>query len=125
MDPKGKNVLIVATFGPEAPARCPAPFLFAEAAAASGAKVSLFFVLQGVRLLKRGLAETVYAKESGRSMRQFMDEALQAGVRFYVCASALELNDMTADDLVDEAENLVGPSFLVVQGLEADLVLSF
>ena len=59
MDPKGKNVLIVATFGPEAPARCPAPFLFAQAAAASGAEVSLFFVLQGVRLLKRGLAEDI------------------------------------------------------------------
>jgi predicted peroxiredoxin len=125
MDPKGKSVLIVATFGPEAPARCPAPFMFAQAGAASGAEVSLFFVLQGVRLLKRGIAETVYAKEGGRSMRQFMDEALQAGAKFYVCAAALELNDMTPDDLVDEVENLVGPSFLITKGLEADLVLSF
>lgn len=125
MDSTSKKVLIVATFGPEAPARCPAPFLFAQAAADSGAEVSLFFVLQGVRLLKRGIAETVCAKEGGRSMRQFIDETLRAGVKFYVCGAALELNDMTPDDLIDEAEDLVGPSFLITAGLEADLVLSF
>lgn len=125
MDPQGKRVLIVATCGPELPARWPAPFLFAQAAAAMGAGVSVFFVLQGVQLLKRGLAETVVAKEGGRSLRQFIDEALHAGVTFQVCGAALELNGMTPDDLIDEADNLVGPSYLVTAGLDADLVLSF
>ena len=32
---------------------------------------------------------------------------------------------MTPEDLIDEVDELVGPSFLVKQGLQSDLVLSF
>jgi hypothetical protein len=32
---------------------------------------------------------------------------------------------MHPDDLIEEAENLVGPSFLITKGVEADLVLNF
>ncbi len=120
-----KQVLIVATCGPELPQRTPAPFLFAQQAAAQGHQVSICFVLQAPLLLKRDLIGTVRAKEGGRTMREWVDETLAAGVTFYVCDAALQLCDMTPDDLIDEVENLVGPSFLITQGLASDLVLSF
>ncbi len=125
MHSTGKQVLIVATCGPELPQRTPAPFLFAQHAAAQGHQVSICFVLQAPLLLKRDLIETVRAKEGGRTMREWVDETLAAGVTFYVCDAALQLCDMTPDDLIDEIENLVGPSFLITQGLASDLVLSF
>jgi len=31
---------------------------------------------------------------------------------------------MTPDDLIEAVENLVGPSFLIDKGIEADLVLN-
>ena len=112
----GKHVLVVATFGPANPERCPAPFMFAGEAAKAGAEAGICFVLQAPQLLKRGIAQGLRPKEGGRTIREFIDEALALGVHFYVCDAALELCDMTAEDLIEEVEELVGPSFVVKQG---------
>lgn len=124
-DYAGKKVLIVASFGMNNPERCPAPFLFAGEAAKAGAEAGICFVLQAPQILKRGAAENLRAKEGGRTLRQFIDEALELGVKFYVCDAALLLCDMTPEDLIEEIDDLVGPSFLIKQGLKSDLVLSF
>ncbi len=125
MDAKDKHVLIVATHGPEAPERCSAPFFFATRAARLGARVEICFILQSALLLKQGVAEEVCAKEGGRSMRRFLDDALQSGVVFHPCDAAMKLNEMTPDDLIEEVDGLVGPNYLITRGLEADLVLTF
>jgi predicted peroxiredoxin len=121
----GKKVFVIATFGSANPERCPAPFVFAGEAAKAGAEVGINFVLQAPLMLKQGVAETLHSKEGGRTIREFIDEALGLGVKFYVCDTALALCDMTPEDLIEEAEDLVGPSFLIKKGLESDLVLSF
>ena len=94
-------------------------------AAKAGAEAGICFVLQAPQILKRGAAENLRAKEGGRTLRQFIDEALELGVKFYVCDAALLLCDMTPEDLIEEIDDLVGPSFLIKQGLKSDLVLSF
>ena len=121
----GKKVFVIATFGSANPERCPAPFVFAGEAAKAGAEVGINFVLQAPLMLKQGVAETLHSKEGGRTIREFIEEALGLGVKFYVCDTALALCDMTPEDLIEEAEDLVGPSFLIKKGLESDLVLSF
>jgi len=121
----GKKVLVVATFGAENPERCPAPFMFAGEAVKAGAEAGICFILQAPQLLKRGVAEGLRAKDGGRTIREFIDEALELGVSFYVCDAALQLCNMTPEELIEEVEALVGPSFLVKQGLQSDLVLSF
>jgi predicted peroxiredoxin len=122
---KGKKVLVVASYGPENPERCSTPFFFAERAARLGARVSICFILHSALLLKPGVAEEVCTKEGGRSIRSFMDRALKAGVVLYACDAALMLNGMSPEDLIEEVENLVGSNFLITQGLESDLVLTF
>ncbi|MEW5831151.1 MAG: DsrE family protein [Chloroflexota bacterium] len=121
----GKKVLVVATFGSANPERCPAPFMFAGEAAKAGAEAGICFILQAPQLLKRGVSENLRAKDGGRTIREFIDEALGLGVSFYVCDAALQLCNMTPEDLIEEVEALVGPSFLIKQGLRSDLVLSF
>jgi predicted peroxiredoxin len=121
----GKKVLIVATFGMNNPERCPAPFMFAGEAIKAGAEAGICFVLQAPQILKQGVAENLVAKEGGRKIREFIDEALELGVKFYVCDAALQLCDMTPEDLIEDVEDLVGPSFLIKQGLKSDLVLTF
>lgn len=123
--PETQKVLVTATYGPANPERCPGAFVFATEAAKAGAQTSLVFVLQAPLLLKRGVADTLHPKEGGRSIREFIDESLQAGVQFYACDTALELCDLTADDLIEEIDMLVGPVFLITEGLKADLVLTF
>lgn len=125
MDYKNAKVLIVATCGPENPERCAAPFFFAQQAADLGASVSICFILQSPLLLKPGIAENLRAKEGGSPISDFIQIALKAGVEFNVCDAALKMNDMSPDDMIEEVDNLVGPSFLVTRGLESDLVLSF
>lgn len=121
----GKKVLVVATFGSENPERCPGPFVFAVEAARAGAEARIVFVLQAPLILKQGVAENLRPKEDARTIREFIDEALETGVSFYVCDTALQLCDMAPEDLIEEAEDLVGPSFLIKEGLKSDLVLSF
>lgn len=125
MSPKDARVFIVATCGPSTPERCAAPFFFAKQAADQGARVSICFILQSALLLKQGVANSVYAKEGGRPVSDFIQAALQAGVVFNVCDAALKMNDMSPGDLIDEVDSLVGPSFLITGGLEANLVLNF
>lgn len=125
MDAQGKTVFIVASHGPECPERCAAPFFFAREAARQGAQVGICFILTGALLIKRGVAETICAKEGGRPVRHFLERAVDAGVELFACDAALKMNDMTTTDLVDEVDNLVGPSYLITQGLKADLVLNF
>jgi uncharacterized protein len=121
----GKKIMVVATFGSANPERCPGPFVFAGEAAKAGAEAGIVFVLQAPLILKQGVAEKMCAKEGGRTIREFIEEALELGVKFYVCDTALSLCDMTTEDLIEEVEDLVGPSYLVKEGLKADLVLSF
>lgn len=121
----GKKVLVVATFGSDNPERCPGPFVFAAEAARGGAEAGICFVLQAPLILKQGVADNLRPKEGARTIREFIDEALEMGVDFYVCDTALDLCSMTPEDLIEEAEDLVGPSFLVKQGMKSDLVLSF
>lgn len=124
-DYAGKKVLIVATFGANNPERCPAPFMFAGEAIKAGAEAGICFILQAPQILKTGVAENLVAKQGGRTIREFIEEALALGVKFYVCDAALQLCDMTPEDLIDEVDDLVGPSFLIKQGLVSDLVVSF
>lgn len=119
------QVLIVYTQSLDDPAQCGAPFLYAQDAAAAGHQTEIFFTTRGTALLKKGVAETVFPKAGGKSIRQFIDETVAKGVRLIVCAPSLALNDMTEDDLIDEADNLVGTAYLIKKGLEADLVLTF
>ena len=56
---------------------------------------------------------------------EFIQNALDAGVKFYICSASLELNDISQTELIDRADNLVSSIFLTKKGLESDLVLSF
>ena len=125
MEAQSKQVFIVATCGPESPDRCAAPFYFGQKAARLGARVRICFILHSALLLKEGVAEKVFAKEGGRPVRDFLDAALQAGVELFACDAALKMNGMRPSDLIQEVDNLVGPNFLITQGLESDLVLNF
>jgi len=120
-----KKILMMLTSGPGTPERCAAPFFFAIGAAKMGHDVSLFFTMQATQLLRQGVADCICVKAGGRPVSQFIQSALDAGVKFYICSASLELNDISQADLIEQVDNLVSSTFLTKKGLEADLVLSF
>ena len=124
MDDEGAVVVFV-TSGPDLPQRCATPFYMASIAAAMDNDAEVIFQIDGVLLMKKGVAENIVAKEGGKCIIDFIREAKEAGVEMYVCSAALQLHDMTEDDLIEECDGVVGAAYMTDQGLEASLVLCY
>ena len=124
MDDDGAVVVFV-TSGPDLPQRCATPFYMASVAAAMDNDAEVICQIDGVLLMKKGVAEGIVAKEGGKPIIDFIREAKEAGVEMYVCSAALQLHDMTEDDLIEECDGVVGAAYMTDQGLEASLVLCY
>ena len=79
MDDEGKMTVFV-TSGPETPQRCATPFYMANIAAAMDNEAEMIFQIDGVLLMKKGVAEGLVAKEGGKRIIDFIKEAKEAGV---------------------------------------------
>ena len=124
MDDEGKVVVFV-TSEPETPQRCATPFYMATVAAAMDNEAEMIFQIDGVLLMKKGVAEGLTAKEGGKLIIDFVREAKEAGVTMRVCSAALQLHDMTPEDLIEECDGVVGAAYMVDRGLESRMVLYY
>jgi uncharacterized protein len=118
-----RTLLIIVTSGPEDPRRCVTPFQVAAIGAVMEWEVDMYFTIGGARLLKRGVAETVQRDHGGKTVGEWLHEAIDLGVRMYVCTDSMELNDVTRDDLVDGVE-LAGIASMLAMAEEARIVLT-
>ncbi len=119
------SFLMFVTSGPATPQRCATPFYMASVVAAMDSAAEMIFQIDGVLLMKRGVAESLTAKEGGKSILAFIREAKQAGVKMKVCSAALTLHDMTEADLIPECDGVVGAAYMVDRALECTRVLSY
>lgn len=118
------KVLIVMTSGPDTPRRCATPFFMANLAAVMDQEVTMFFTIDGIKLVEKGVAEDLYPKAGGKSVAEFRDDCIEAGVKFMACTAATELHDLTEDDLIDGVE-MAGGATMMAMATEAGTVLSF
>ncbi len=121
-----KGIMYVQTHGVDEPEKSATPFLLAAAAAALDIEASIFFTMNGGTLLKRGAAEQLMVKPGGGGMalRYFMEQALELGVKLYVCQPSLDLHNLTTEDLIDEVQ-VTGRVAFNNMALRADAVISF
>jgi predicted peroxiredoxin len=120
-----ESVLYVMTHGLESPERCATPFFLASTAAAMDLETGIYFTMNGPQLLKKGVAETIGPKgEEGQKLAFFIDQALDCGVSLYVCQPSLDLNDLSADDLIDGVKMIGGAAFNDM-AMEARAVVTF
>lgn len=89
-------------------------------------EVGVYFTQLGPSLLKKGVAEQLRIKKGsvGQTLRHFIDQALEVGVKFYVCQPSLDLNDLKMEDLIDGVEMIGGAAFNDM-ALEAQRVICF
>ena len=118
------KVMIIMTSGPDTPRRCATPFFFATLAAAMDYEVTMFFTIDGTLLLKKGLAETVYPKEGGKPVSDFIQDALDADVTFLACTASTELHDLQPSDLIDGVK-MVGGATMWQLAEDCKTVLTF
>lgn len=99
---------------PSNPHSLGAPFFQATAAAVMDYEVEIVLTTDAGLLMKKGVAENLRVKEgSPKSVYDFIKDAYDAGVVFKVCTPALELNDFTEDDLIEECSGVVGGAYIV------------
>ncbi|MFZ5881328.1 MAG: DsrE/DsrF/DrsH-like family protein [Chloroflexota bacterium] len=118
------KILIVMTSGPETPRRCATPFFFATLAAAMDYEVTMFFTIDGTLLLKKGVAENVYPKAGGKPISAFIQDAIDAGVKFTACTASTELNDIKVEDLMDGVK-MVGGAYMWQLAEDAKTTMTF
>jgi predicted peroxiredoxin len=118
-----KKILYVQTSGVDTPERTYAPFILAATAAAMGLDATIYFVIKGVTVVKRGEAEKVKLGQFP-TLRQVMDQAIKAGVKFAVCEQSCMLLGINRGDFVPEGK-VVGAATLNDMALDADAVLPF
>ena len=120
-----EKVMLIMTSGPEDPRRCATPFFFATLGAAMEYDVTMFFTIDGTLLLKKGVAETVYPKEGGKPVSEFIQDALDAGVKFMACTASTELHDIDpTTDMIDDVK-MVGGAWMWQEAEECKTVLTF
>ena len=121
------RLLYVHTGGVNNPERSATPIYLATTAAAMDCEVGIYFTVNGPTLLRKGVPETLIVPKydgKGAPLRHFIDQALDLGVKFYVCQPSLDLHGLTKDDLIPEVEMIGGAAFNDM-ALEADQVISF
>lgn len=118
-----EKILYVQTSGIDTPERTYAPFILATTAVAMGIDATIYFVIKGVTIVKKGEAEKVKLGEFP-SLQQVMDQAIQAGVKLEVCEQSCMLLGIDRGDFVDESV-VVGAATLNDRALDADSVLCF
>jgi len=125
-DDDTKRILYVQTSGAESPERSATVFFLAASAAALDVEVGIYFTQFGPTLLKKGVPEQLRIKKGsvGATLRHFIDQALDLGVKLYVCQPSLDLNDLQKDELIPEVEMIGGAAFNNM-ALESDRVICF
>ncbi len=99
--------------------------MFSMLAAAMDQDTVLYCVQAGADVMVKGAAEANDTSKPGApTIRQRMDEALEAGVRFEVCEQTANVRNIKAEDLIDGAI-LMGGAKLIDYAIEANGQLVF
>jgi len=125
-DDSEKTVVIIMTSGPSTPQRCATPFYLGSLLAAMDAEVHIFFTMEGVRLMEKGVAEGLIAMEGGKRIIEFIRDAKRAGVILHVCQPALPGYKIDQGlDLIREVDHVSRAGMLADLILSCDKVFSF
>lgn len=118
-----KKILYVQTSGLRTPQRLYSPFVLAATAVAMDIEPIVYFLGEGITVVKKGEAEKIRIGQFP-SLRQVMDQALGAGVKMMVCEQSCMLLNLDRGDFVPEAQ-VVGAATLNDLALDADATMWF
>jgi predicted peroxiredoxin len=118
-----QRILYVQTSGVDTPERLYAPFILGSTAAAMDIEATVYFLIKGITVVKRGEAEKIKLG-SFPTLREVMDQAVRAGVRLLVCEQSCQLLGLDRGDFTEDA-SVVGAATLNDLLLESDAVMTF
>ena len=115
-----KLLIIMSNTDPNNSAALGAPFLQATVAAAMEYDVEVILTGRSGEMAIRGVAEKLYIKpDSNKTVYDIMREAYEAGVKFKVCTSTLEL---WGEDLIPEITETIGGAYVISEAMDDNTV---
>lgn len=118
-----KHMLYVQTSGVDTPKRLYSPFVLGMTAKAMDIDATIYFLGEGITVVKKGEAEKV-REGSFPTVKEVMDQAIAAGVKLMVCERSTQLLNLDRGDLIEEAK-VVGAATLNDLVLDADGTMWF
>jgi predicted peroxiredoxin len=118
-----KKILYVLTSGLDAPHRLYAPFVLAATARAMEIEATIYFVMKGVEVIKKGEAEKI-KMGNFPPLSEVINQAIEAGVKLVACDQSTQLIGLERGGYVEEC-GIVGSATLNDLSLEADAILTF
>lgn len=117
------SILYVQTSGLDTPERLYAPFILGMTAKAMDVDASIFFMIKGITVMKKGEAEKVKIGNFP-SLKDVMEQAINVGVKMYICEQSTQLLGIPRGDFIP-AGTIAGAGTLNDLALDADAVISF
>ncbi|PIU28156.1 MAG: sulfur reduction protein DsrE [Candidatus Hydromicrobium americanum] len=120
-----KKLLYVQTSGINTPQRLYSPFILAQTALAMNVEPTIYFLGEGVTVVKKGEAEKIKIGNFP-SLKDVIDETLRQGIKLLICQQSAQLfgEKLTPDDFVDGSK-IVGAATLNNLVLETDGTMWF
>jgi predicted peroxiredoxin len=110
MSEETADLVVIMITGPENKRRLPSAFFLAATAAAAEQNVIMYFTGPATELLKTGVAENLYPMDGGKSIADFMKNAMDNGVQVMGCRQSLDLVGMDTSELAYQDLPLLTPS---------------
>jgi len=118
-----KKILYVQTSGVDTPKRLYSPLVLAMTAKAMDIDATVYFLGEGVTVVKKGAAEKI-KEGSFPTVKEIMDQAIAAGVDIKVCEQSCQLLGIDRGDFIPQAK-IVGAATLNDLALDADTTMWF
>lgn len=118
-----KHILYVVTSGTDEPHRLYAPFVLATTARTMDIDATIYFLIKGVSVMKKGEAEKI-KMGNFPPLNEIIDQAIEAGVKLMACDQSTQMLGIERGGYVKEC-SVVGSATLNDLALEADAILTF
>ena len=120
---KTTSILYLQTSGIDSPERLYSPFILAQTAKAMGIEASVFFLLKGVGVMKKGEANKIKIADFP-ILSDVIKKTMEMGISMYVCEQSSRLVGIEPGDYIDDVK-IVGAATLNDLALETDTVMTF
>ncbi len=108
---------------PDVPATLGAPFFQASVAAAMDFDVEIYFASRTASLLRKGVAKSLFpGKDRKKSIYAFMQDAHEAGAKFYLCGGAMKENGITEASAIPELDGVRGGAAFIGEAIESGVL---
>lgn len=121
---KRGKFLVMLSSGLSTPQFARSALMFATIAASMGWETYLYCAQDGVEVMVKGAAERDVVAPGLPSLKQRLQEALDAGVRIQVCTTSVRNRGLVKEDLIPEVE-IAGGAVLIEHAVESAGTLSF